>query len=152
MVSLKLIRLLEEHSAEITKAVLRANQEDPRLKHLAALPQSELTDRCELVIHHLGVWLSNPDSREIEKQFEALGRKRYQERIPLRESVLGLQILKRKILGYLRDQGFTRDTLEIYAEEELEHQIGNFFDSAIYYTVSGYEKARDDMLRFACAS
>jgi hypothetical protein len=152
MLSTNLIRLLEDHCEGITHAVLRANAEDPRLKHLAALPQSELHDRCQLVIQHLGVWLTAPDSQEERKQFEALGRKRYQERIPLRESVLGLQTLKRKILQYIRDQGFTRDTVEIYAEEELEHQINKFFDSAVYHVVAGYEKARDDLLSYARAS
>jgi hypothetical protein len=45
------------------------------------------------------------------------------------------------MLDYIRDQGIGLSTVEIYAEEELEHQVGVFFDSVIYHVVRGYQNA-----------
>ena len=152
MISAKLVHLLEQHSDEIARAFLRDVAEDTRLKHLASLPKSDLQDRCMEIIQHLGNWLTTADSKKVASHFEQIGRKRYQERVPLREIVLWLQMLKRRMLRYIREQGVSRDTVEIYAEEELEHQLGAFIDSAIYHAVGGYEEARDELLSYARAS
>jgi hypothetical protein len=31
--------------------------------------------------------------------------------------------------------------IELYAEEELEHRVGRFFDFMLYHVVRGYEAA-----------
>jgi len=41
----------------------------------------------------------------------------------------------------VRNQGMGHTTMEIYAEEELEHRLGKFFDCLVYRLVHGYEIA-----------
>jgi hypothetical protein len=32
--------------------------------------------------------------------------------------------------------------MDLYAEEELEHGVGQFFDNAIYHLIRGYQQAQ----------
>jgi hypothetical protein len=143
MISAKLIQMIEEHSESITDRVLRDFRGDPRLTHLSRLPESDLRDRCQEILKRLGHWLAESDQREIGSHFEMIGRLRAQEKVPLEEVVAGLHILKARMLDSIRDQGLALTSLELYAEEELEHHIGAFFDSVVYRLVRGYQAATE---------
>jgi hypothetical protein len=143
MISAKLIQLIEEHSEAITDRVLRDFRHDLRLPHLSRLPESDLRDRCQEILHRLGHWLAESDQTEIRGHFETIGRMRAKEKIPLEEVVAGFQVLKARMLDNIRDQGLALTSVEVYAEEELEHQIGAFFDSVVYHTVKGYQAASE---------
>jgi hypothetical protein len=139
MISTKLVQLIEEHADGITDRVIGQHRRDPRLTHLAHLPESEIRDRCHEILSRLGHWLAESNEQEITAHFERLGRARSREQVPLEESVWGLQVLKNRMLDYIRDQGLGMNMVELYAEEELEHQVGVFFDSVIYHVIRGYE-------------
>ena len=49
--------------------------------------------------------------------------------------------LKYETVDYIRNQGFPQTSLEIYAEEELEHRLNRFIDFLVYHMVRGYEAA-----------
>lgn len=51
------------------------------------------------------------------------------------------QRLKDTMVAYIPNQGIRQTTMELYAEEELEHLLGHFFDKMIYYMVRSYEGA-----------
>jgi hypothetical protein len=141
MISTRLVQLIEEHAEGITDRVIVQHRRDPRLTHLTHLPESEVRDRCQEILKRLGHWLAESDEREITTHFEAIGRARAHERVPLESVVWAFQVLKNRMLDYIRDQGIGLSTVEIYAEEELEHQVGVFFDSVIYHVVRGYQNA-----------
>ena len=61
--------------------------------------------------------------------------------MPLHETVRSVQILKDQMLDFVREQGVAQSSVELYAEEELEHRAGLFFDDLIYHLVRGYEGA-----------
>jgi hypothetical protein len=147
MISAKLVQMIEDHSEQITLQVVQQFRKDPRMSRIARLPDSELRGRCQEILKRLGHWLAETNEEEIAEHYEALGRLRMHEDIPLHEVVHGLQILKGKMLDYSRNQGIGQNSVELYAEEELEHQVGRFFDSAVYHVVVGYE----DALRQAAA-
>ena len=52
-----------------------------------------------------------------------------------------MHLIKDKMLDFIRSRGFAANALEIYAEEELEHRVGKFFDNLTYHMVHGYESA-----------
>jgi hypothetical protein len=141
MISAKLIQMIESHAEPITDRVLRDFRADPRLSHLSRLPESDLRDRCQEILKRLGHWLAESDQREIGAHFETIGRFRARENVPLEEVVAGLQVLKARMLDHIRDQGLALTSFEVFAEEELELQIGAFFDSAVYHAVKGYQAA-----------
>jgi RsbT co-antagonist protein rsbRD N-terminal domain len=141
MVSSKFVEMIESHSDLIAERVLRRVRQDSRVPHMAGLPETELRDACQRVLKNLGHWLTGSAEAEIARHYEERGRARVQQEVPLSEAVYFLVILKEKMLDYIRDQGFAQNTVDLYAEEELEHQVGRFFDSATYHLIRGYEVA-----------
>lgn len=142
MLSTNLVRMIESHSEQITADLLERLREDPELPHLRTLPIPELRSWANHILRHLGDWLTVNDEKQIASCYEGLGRLRFEESIPLHESVRNFQRLKQLIVNYIRGQGFHQNTMEIYAEEELEHLLGRFFDKMIYHMVRGYEHAQ----------
>lgn len=136
-----LIQMIEDHGEEIAQRVVRRLRQDRQLRHIAQLPESELRSRALDVVKNFGHWLAPREEQEIARRFEQLGRRRYEEGIPLCEVVRALQVLKGSIIDYVREQGVGNTYLELYAEEELEHAAGKFFDSAIYHVICGFEGA-----------
>ena len=139
MLSTKLIQMVEEHWDTIGARVIKEIRNDPHLFHIRKLPDSELRLWGQGIMKNLGHWLVGSNEQEVAHRYESQGRLRYQEGIPLHEVVHGANLLKYGMLTYIRDQGFCQTTVEVYAEEELEHQVGRFFDSAVYHLVRGYE-------------
>ena len=141
MLSGKLIRLIEVHQQEITDRLLRDIHRYPDLTHLRQLPEAELRERSQNILENLGYWLAQTNEEEIAKKYEAIGKGRFHEGVPLHESVHALFLIKEKMIDFIGEQGFPPDTLELYAEEELERRVGQFFDLLVLRMVRGYEDA-----------
>jgi hypothetical protein len=141
MLSGKLIRLIETHSDEISRRALRQIREDPNLKEIHRLPDSELRDRWKIVLQNLGHWLSAGKEARLIYQYEELGRARFAEHVPLHETVRALHILRNQMIDFLSEQGLPENTMQVYAEEEMEYRVTRFFDELVYRFVRGYEEA-----------
>lgn len=141
MLSGKLVRLIEIHEQEITDRLLREIHHYPDLFHLRQLPQAELRERYRNLLQNLGYWLAEANEEELARRYESLGRTRFDEGIPLYENVRALFLVKEKMIDFIGEQGFSPDALELYAEEEMEHRVGRFFDLLVSRMVRGYESA-----------
>ncbi|MCC7174387.1 MAG: hypothetical protein IT159_04250 [Bryobacterales bacterium] len=141
MVSRTLVQMIEDNYERITARVMTRLRQDPDLVHVAGLPPSELADRTREVLKNLGRWLVAGREGETAHRYELLGRHRYEEAIPLHEVVRSLQILRESIVNFAREQGLAQSHVQLYAQEELEHLVGLFFDAAVYHVVHGYEAA-----------
>lgn len=142
MLSTNLIRLIESHAEQITATAIQRIRQDPELPTLKKLPEPELRSWATHILKHLGDWLGASEERQIASCYQGLGQLRFEENVPLHESVRNFQVLKDLIVSYVRNQGFRQTTVELYAEGELEHLLGQFFDKMIYHVVRGYEGAR----------
>jgi hypothetical protein len=140
MLSARLIHLIETHHKEIADRVLREIWRREDLPHMLRLPEAELRERNRLLLEHLGEWLLGNDE-EMNKRQELLGRQRFEQLVPLHESVHALCLIKNTVIEFIEEQGIPRDTIGLYAEEELEHRLGKFFDQLIIHLVRGYEGA-----------
>ena len=141
MLSGKLIHLIEEHWGEITARVLDQVRREPEMSHFRALPDFELREWGENLLHNLGHWLSAGNEEQLARYYEELGRIRFTEHVPLHESVRGLCILREKMIDYVQEHFFAKNSLEFCAEEELERRLGRFFDLLVCGLVRGYERA-----------
>jgi hypothetical protein len=148
MLSAKLIQLIEDHWEGITAAVIRQIRSDPRLFHISNLPDTELREVGRNILKNLGHWVtaSRNEQRTVEEIYEGLGRVRFAQGIPLHECVRGQQIVKQKVVEFMRDHEFAQSSVSIYAEEELEHRLNDFFDDLTYHEVFGYESALREAL------
>jgi len=140
VLSAKLLRLVSTHRDEITERVIRRIRRDSRLLELGRLPEADLRERARKIFENLETWLTAKKS-DLAQTYEELGRLRCEQGVPLHETVHGMQIIKETMIQFVQDQRLTGDTLEIYAEEELEHATDRIFDLMIYHLVRGYESA-----------
>ena len=140
MLSYKLIQLIEDHWELITDEVIERIRKEPELSHISQLPKSELKDWGRGILKNLGHWLEGRDEG-LARHYERLGRLRFEEGVPLHESVWALFQLKDHMVEFVREQGLPHSAVEIYAEEELEHRVGRFFDWLVWHLVRGYEHA-----------
>jgi hypothetical protein len=153
MLSTKLIEFIEDHWEGITSATIRQIGNDPRMLRMRDLPEQELREIGRNVFRNLGHWLTatRAEQRIVEEQYEGLGRVRFVEGIPLHECVRGLQIARHNVVEFIRDHELAQASVSIYAEEELEHSLNDFFDNLMYHEVLGYEMAMRGSSQLAAA-
>jgi hypothetical protein len=141
MLSGKLIRLIESHEEEIASTVIRSIRHDPELPHLRNVAEAELRGKAREILKNLGHWLAQDNDERLARDYEAVGRGRFELSVPLHESVRGLCLIKDKMMDFIDEQGIDRDCLALYAEEQLERRAGRFFDLLLVHLTLGYEMA-----------
>ncbi len=141
MLTNKLIQAIEDQTDQIVTLVIEEIKGDPALHEIGKLPRTDLAIWGRGILRHVGSWLGEDERLRLGKRYEELGRLRFFENIPLHECVKALHLLKEQTVEFIRTRGFAQTSLEIYAEEELEHRIDRFFDFLVYHLVLGYEKA-----------
>ncbi len=141
MLSHSLIQSIEDHCDSIITSLIWKIREDPELPHLRSLSEAELREWGSAVVRNLGDWILAGKERALAKRYEDLGRLRFKESVPLYEAVRGIQLLKDKLISFVRDSGFAQTAAQVYAEEQLEFLVGRFFDWLIFHLVRGYEEA-----------
>ncbi|HWR51339.1 MAG TPA: hypothetical protein VN428_09545 [Bryobacteraceae bacterium] len=141
---IRLIQLIESHWDLLTDRIIRKIRQDPRLQQIGSLPESDLRDKSRDIIEHLGHWLSVRDETKVAQRFERIGAHRFAEGVPLAEVILSYIIIKDSVLDFVRSQGLDVNAMELWAEEELQRDVGHFFDSVIYHLIRGYANAREN--------
>jgi hypothetical protein len=141
MLAARLVRRIEDHAEELTRAVLNDLGSNPRTPAYHRLSLEELHDRVYDVYHHLGRTLGEESEAAIEASYAELGRRRFGEGIPLHEVVYALILTKYHLRDYIRASGIVDSAVDLYQEEDLHIRVGRFFDKAVYFTVKGYEEA-----------
>ncbi len=140
MLSGKLVRLIESHWDPIMSRVIEQVRHEPQMSHTRALVESELRDWGQTLLQNLGHWLMAGSEEDLARKYEFLGRLRCEEDVPLHESVHALCIMREKMLDFVEEQIFSKNALDLYAEEELERRLGRFFDLLTIHLVRGYEQ------------
>jgi hypothetical protein len=141
MVSAKLVHQIELHWEAISGRFLRQLRASHHVPHISRIPESDILEVCRRVLHNLGHWLVSTSEEEIAHLYEHMGQERYRQGVPLSEALRTIQLMKDATLDYVRDEGPIQNSIDLYAEEELEHQLGRFFDLMMYYLTRGYEEA-----------
>jgi hypothetical protein len=142
MVSAKLVHQIEDHWEAVSGRLLRLVRACHGLPHVSRIPESDITETCRRVLHNLGHWLVSSSEEDIARLYEKAGYDRYHQAFPLSEALRSVQLMKDATLNYVRDEFMVRNSVDLYAEEELESQLGRFFDLCIYHLAVGYEKGR----------
>jgi hypothetical protein len=141
MLSDRLIRMIEHHADELTRALVENLQSNPRTAAYHRLSREAIHDRTYHVYKDLGLWLNSKAEEDIEASYTELGKEREAEGIPISEVVCALTLTKYHLRDYIRAAGLVDSAVELHQEQELHHMLGQFFDKAIYYTVRAYERA-----------
>jgi hypothetical protein len=147
MLSGRLVETIEDHWEDIAARLIRKVRSHPETPNLAGRSETEIREWCEGILANLGRWLTGT-AQEARRDYEASGRARFDEDIPLHEAVMRLHMLKDAIIDFVHETWVPMNSMELYTEEELERRVGRFFDALVYYVVCGYEKARATAMRY----
>jgi len=143
MLSDRLIRMIEHHADELTRALVEDLLSNPRTSSYHRLSREAIHDRTYHVYKDLGLWLNSKAEEDIEASYTELGKERAAEGIPISQVVFALTLTKYHLRDYIRAAGLVDSAVELHQEQELHHVLGQFFDKAIYYTIRAYERAAD---------
>lgn len=141
MISGKLVHLIETHADQIINRVVYQIRHEDDLPHIRALLDSELREWNLELLEGLSRWLSPAAQEDLAHRYERLGKLRYEQDVPLHESVRGLCIMRQKTLDFVEEHIASNSSVELYAEEELDRRLGLFYDLLLTHLVRGYERA-----------
>ena len=150
MISAKLVELIEIHASRLTADVAHDLATNPRTPGFRGVPSERLEQRVFQLLNHLGNWIGDPKSARVEAEFAEWGSRRFDQGIPISEIVYAIIILKQHLRRYIRDNGlvdaaFPRTDSEyvlpmhLHSLQDLNTQVGAFFDEALYHLTCGYE-------------
>jgi hypothetical protein len=140
MVYSKLVKLIEDNQAELTRRSVKELRERSETKEYLIIPEDLLIERVSDVYSRLVGWL-NKEKRatDITKYYKDLGRRRFQEDIPVSEVILAFMLLKRNLWLFVSEKHFFDSTYQLYQALELNNKVVLFFDKIIHCAVTGYE-------------
>lgn len=142
MIAVRLVRLIEQHSEELTQGLLNKFLSSPRTSDLRKVPANELHDRSNEILRNLSEWLLSKSDNDVARRFREIGALRASQNVSLAHVCWGIVLTKEHIWDFLQREGFLRGPLEIYGEMELLRLLDQFFDRAICYCAEGYTEAK----------
>lgn len=141
MLTYRLVRLIEYHSEELTAGLLRKVAQSERTRSYANAPMDDLKKQVSDIYHHLGTWLMDKSSAEVEQRYTAVGAHRAQQNIALSDLVWAIVLTKHNLWEFVDDTAFPGRTVDVADKQELLQLMDEFFDTAIHAAVVGYEWA-----------
>jgi len=142
MIAVRLVRLIEDHSEDLTEKLLIKFNTSPRTADFRKIPSQDLRRRCHEILGHLSEWLLSKTSPDIEHRYGEIGSLRAAQGVSLADVIWGIVLMKEHIWDFLQREGFLRGPLEIYGAMELQRLLDRFFDHAICYCAEGYESGK----------
>jgi hypothetical protein len=126
---------------------LRTNERTPSFRRLNA---ADVETRVSALFYNLGKWIGNADESAVSAEYEQMGRDRFREGVAVSELIYALLISKHHLRRCIRENGlveFAGDRIapqellpvELHSIQELNYQVGEFFDRALYHLARGYE-------------
>lgn len=134
----RLVRLIEDHSAQLARNVVLKLQTSPRTRDYRDLPAGELRDTIREVYCHLGDWLLFKTEIEIEARFTRIGARRAVQGISWIQFVWAVIAVKEELWTFLQREAFVDQPVELFCERDLLYAMEQFFDRAMYYASIGY--------------
>jgi len=139
MIALRLVRLIESHSEQLTESLIHKLERSGRAADLHKVPEDEIRERSREVYRDLSGWLLSKTVDEIERVYTPLGRRRAEQGVNLSAVCWGLMMTEENLWEFLEMQGMRERPLEILGSFELLRLLDLFFDQAIYFATLGYE-------------
>lgn len=139
MISAKLMRVMESHQEEIIDRVAEQIRRNPDLLQTRNIPG--VRQWHGELLRGVHSWLTKGDNEGLARRSQEIGRERFQQGIPLDESVLSICLLKQTLLDCVEANTFNKNSMELYVEEELDRRVGRFFDLLVVNLVRGYQSA-----------
>jgi hypothetical protein len=147
MLATYLLRVLERHSETMADALVMDLTTSDRTPSYRRLQPDALRERTRAIYRHVVDWLADRSETQIAATYEALGRQRFDEGIPIEELVYAFILTKRHIRDSVSRLSEIESAIELHYVLDLHAMIDLFCDRALHATVTGYEQRRREQLR-----
>ena len=152
MISAKLIELIHIHAARLADDVAADLRSNPRTPAFRAVALADLSQRVAQIFNHLGNWIGEPGSAAVKAEFADWGGRRFGQGIPISQIVQAIIVIKAHLRRYIRDHGLVDSAfprveadyilpMHLHSLQQLNEQVGAFFDEALFQLALGYEQA-----------
>ena len=142
MISGKLVHLILTREEEIIDRVLERIRRDPEMEQIRTNLVTGLHQWHRKLFENLIHWLTGGNRDTLVGHYQQEGREWSRQGIPLHECLQDLCMTREILLDFVEEHTLNKDSLELYAEEELDRRVGRFFDLLIVQLVRGYESAK----------
>jgi hypothetical protein len=150
MVAERLVELIEIKASHLATEVAQDLMTNERTTGFRTVKRADLEERLFQLLHHLGDWISDRRSENVRVEFADWGRRRFNQGIPISQIVFAIIVLKQHLRRYIREHGLVEASfprvngdyvlpMHLHSLQELNAQVGRFFDEALYYLTQGYE-------------
>jgi hypothetical protein len=150
MLGARLLLLIQAHAGPLTHDVVKDLMTNEHTPTFRRLNPADVETRVSSFFYNLGKWIGDADETAVQAEYEDMGRSRFREGVPVSELIYALLITKHHMRRYIREHGlvdFAGDRIasqellpvELLSIQELNYQIGEFFDRALYHLARGHE-------------
>lgn len=140
MIYLKIMDVLKTDAEQLSRRVVNDLLSRGETEYHKKFSEDLIYERVYDVYSTLGYWLDRARPKEeIYKHFREIGKKRFDEGIPLHEVIMFLMLIKRHLWLYLLEKHFFESSYELMKSLELNNRVVLFFDRAILAASMGYE-------------
>jgi|ERR1700677_161222 hypothetical protein len=140
MIALRLARLIERHSDELTAELVAKLETSSHTADLRKVPVEELRSRIQEILRHLSEWLLTKTGHDIEERYFEIGERRASQGVALSDFCWAIVMTKEHLWEFLQRQGFMQGPIEIYGEMELLRLLDRFFDRSLCFATEGHEQ------------
>ena len=145
MLAIRLVRLIEAHSEQLSHELSEKVWNSPRCSDLRKVPAAELEARTREIYRNLSDWLMGKTEADVERRYTELGETRAQQGVAYSHFVWAVTATKEHMCTFIQREGLSDSAMELHGELELLHLLDQFFDRALYYAAVGYERGRERM-------
>jgi len=142
MLAVKLVRLIETHTEQLSRELTEKLWDSPRCSDLRKVPANELEARSREIYRNLSDWLLDKHV-EVEQRYTELGSARAQQGVAYSHFIWAVTATKEQVRAFVQREGLSDNAMELHGELELLHLLDQFFDRALYYAAVGYEAERN---------
>jgi hypothetical protein len=140
MMLYRLVRMIENHSQALACCLLARVQSSGATPDYKNVPPEELKERVYEIYKHLGDWLMTKDELDLELRYSDIGARRASQGVPLSQLVWAIVLTKENLWEYIKNKSLPERPVEVFGELEMLQLLDQFFDRAIYYAATGYER------------
>jgi hypothetical protein len=145
MISLKLTRLIEQHSSELTDELVKKLHSSSRTRGLQRVAAPELRNRIQEVLIQFHGWLlTKEDHNNLQERFRRLAKQHASQHVSLPDLCWAVIAIKDHLWDFMGQHAFPSAAMDFQAELELARFMDVFFDGMICYFVEGYEQFRSE--------
>lgn len=141
MLGIRLVRLIEEHSEELSRGLTDRIRKSERTSDFRQIPSEDLRLAASEVYRNLGEWLLQKTEGDVESRFRSVAIRRAEQGIRLHQFVWALILSRDHLWHFLRHESFADNVVALHGEMELHRLLTKFFDRAIYYAIVGYNES-----------